>query len=143
MSTAGHAELFAPPAADSESRKTLVGLDRAELTAELREVGEPAFRARHLWHWIYHRGLTDFAAMTTLSKDFRAQLAARYVIERPSAVVDRRSIDGTRKWLLRFADGREAKPVNIPEEDRAALCVSPQVGCTLPCRFCHTGTQRL
>jgi len=77
MSTAGHAELFAPPAADSESRKNLVGLDRAELTAELQQVGEPAFRARQLWHWIYHRGLTDFAAMTTLSKDFRARLAAQ------------------------------------------------------------------
>ena len=143
MSTAGHAELFAPPAADSESRKNLVGLDRAELTAELQQVGEPAFRARQLWHWIYHRGLTDFAAMTTLSKDFRARLAARYVIERPSAVVDRRSIDGTRKWLLRFADGQEAETVHIPEEDRGALCVSSQVGCTLTCRFCHTGTQRL
>src|SRR6266478_3984506 len=143
MSTAGHAELFAPPAADSESRKNLVGLDRAELTAGLQQVGEPAFRARQLWHWIYHRGLTDFAAMTTLSKDFRARLAARYVIERPSAVVDRQSIDGTRKWLLRFADGQEAETVHIPEEDRGALCVSSQVGCTLTCRFCHTGTQRL
>src|SRR6266481_541390 len=143
MSTAGHAELFAPPAADSEFRKKLDGLDRAELTAELQQVGEPAFRARQLWHWIYHRGLTDFAAMTTLSKDFRARLAARYVIERPSAVVDRQSIDGTRKWLLRFADGQEAETVHIPEEDRGALCVSSQVGCTLTCRFCHTGTQRL
>ncbi len=70
MSTAGHAELFAPPAGSADSRKNLIGLDRAELAAELKQVGEPAFRARQLWHWIYHRGLTDFAAMTTLSKDF-------------------------------------------------------------------------
>jgi 23S rRNA (adenine2503-C2)-methyltransferase len=143
MSTAGHAGLFAPPAAQAQSRKNLVGLDRAELAAELKQVGEPAFRARQLWHWIYHRGLTDFAAMTTLSKDFRTRLAERYVIERPNAVVDRQSIDGTRKWLLRFSDGQEAETVHIPEEDRGALCVSSQVGCTLTCRFCHTGTQRL
>src|SRR5450432_1898242 len=102
MSTAGHAELFAPPARATDSRKNLIGLDRAELGLELKEGGEPAFRARQLWHWIYHRGLTDFAAMTTLSKDFRARLAGRYVIERPSVSVDRQSIDGTRKWLLRF-----------------------------------------
>ena len=142
MSTAQHAELFAPPAR-RDSRKNLIGLDRAELAEELKSIGQPAFRARQLWHWIYHRGLTDFAAMTTLSKDFRAELARHYVIERPGVVVDRQSIDGTRKWLLRFADGQEAETVHIPEEDRGALCVSSQVGCTLTCRFCHTGTQRL
>ena len=81
--------------------------------------------------------------MTTLSKDFRAELAEHYVIDRPSIVVDSQSIDGTRKWLLRFSDGQEAETVHIPEEDRGALCVSSQVGCTLTCRFCHTGTQRL
>jgi 23S rRNA (adenine2503-C2)-methyltransferase len=143
MSTAGHAELFAPPAASAQQRRNLIGLDRAELALELQQVGEPAFRARQLWHWIYHRGVTDFAAMTTLSKDFRARLAERYVVERPAVVVDRQSTDGTRKWLLRFADGEEAETVHIPEEDRGALCVSSQVGCTLTCRFCHTGTQRL
>jgi 23S rRNA (adenine2503-C2)-methyltransferase len=142
MSTAGHAELFAA-AASGDAHKTLIGLDRAELSAELQEIGEPAFRARQLWHWIYHRGVTDFAAMTTLSKGFRARLAERYVVARPAVVVDRRSLDGTRKWLLRFADGEEAESVHIPEEDRGALCVSSQVGCTLTCRFCHTGTQRL
>jgi len=142
MSTAGHAELFAA-AASGDAHKTLIGLDRAELSAELQEIGEPAFRARQLWHWIYYRGVTDFAAMTTLSKGFRARLAERYVVARPAVVVDRRSLDGTRKWLLRFADGEEAESVHIPEEDRGALCVSSQVGCTLTCRFCHTGTQRL
>ena len=143
MSTAGHAELFAPPAAAGDARKNLIGLDPSELAVELTQIGEPAFRARQLWHWIYHRGLTDFAAMTTLSKEFRARLAERYVIARPVIVVDRQSIDGTRKWLLRFIDGEEAETVHIPEEDRGALCVSSQVGCTLTCRFCHTGTQRL
>ncbi len=143
MSTAQHAELFAPPAPAADSRKNLIGLDRAELAEELKAIGQPAFRARQLWHWIYFRGLTDFAAMTTLSKDFRAELAKHYVVERPGVVVDQQSIDGTRKWLMRFADGQEAETVHIPEEDRGALCVSSQVGCTLTCRFCHTGTQRL
>jgi 23S rRNA (adenine2503-C2)-methyltransferase len=143
MSTAGHAELFAPPAGAADGRTNLVGLDRDELGAELAAIGEPAFRARQLWHWIYHRGITDFAAMTTLSKAFRERLAARYVVARPVAAVDRQSLDGTRKWLLRFADGQEAETVHIPEEDRGTLCVSSQIGCTLTCRFCHTGTQRL
>ena len=143
MSTAGHADIFAPPAAAADGRIELIGLDRAELEAELARVGEPPFRARQLWHWIYHRGATDFAAMTTLAKSFRADLAERYVVSRPRAVVDRQSIDGTRKWLLGFADGQEAETVHIPEEDRGTLCVSSQIGCTLTCRFCHTGTQRL
>jgi len=147
MSTAQHAEIFAPPgqfgSARADSRKNLVGLDRAELADELKAIGQPAFRARQLWHWVYFRGATDFAAMTTLSKVFRAELAKHYVIDRPSIVVDSQSIDGTRKWLLRFSDGQEAETVHIPEEDRGALCVSSQVGCTLTCRFCHTGTQRL
>jgi 23S rRNA (adenine2503-C2)-methyltransferase len=143
MSTAGHADVFAPPAAASDGRRGLIGLDRAELAAELAGIGAPAFRARQLWHWIYHRGATDFAAMTTLAKGFRADLAERYILDRPRAVVDRQSVDGTRKWLLGFADGQEAETVHIPEEDRGTLCVSSQIGCTLTCRFCHTGTQRL
>jgi 23S rRNA (adenine2503-C2)-methyltransferase len=106
-------------------------------------IGAPAFRARQLWHWIYHRGATDFAAMTSLAKDFRARLAERFVIERPTIATAQHSIDGTRKWLLRFGDGQEVETVHIPEEDRGTLCVSSQVGCTLTCRFCHTGTQRL
>ena len=143
MSTAGHADIFAPPATAADGRIELIGLDRAELAAELARIGEPPFRARQLWHWIYHRGATDFAEMTTLAKSFRADLAERYVVSRPRAVVDRQSIDGTRKWLLGFADGQEAETVHIPEEDRGTLCVSSQIGCTLTCRFCHTGTQRL
>ena len=143
MSTAGHARLFAPPAGAVDARRNLVGCDLDGLAAEMAAIGAPPFRARQLWHWIYHRGATDFAAMTTLSKDFRAQLAERFVIERPVIADGRHSSDGTRKWLLRFPDGQEVETVHIPEEDRGTLCVSSQVGCTLTCRFCHTGTQRL
>ena len=143
MSTTAHALTFAPPTASADGRKNLVGLDRAELEAEILALGEPAFRARQLWHWIYHRGVTDFAAMTSLAKSFRENLAARYVVARPEVTVARQSIDGTRKWLLKFADGQEIETVHIPEEDRGTLCVSSQVGCTLTCKFCHTGTQKL
>ncbi|HWE71859.1 MAG TPA: 23S rRNA (adenine(2503)-C(2))-methyltransferase RlmN [Stellaceae bacterium] len=124
-------------------KKNLVGLSRDELTAELATLGAAPFRARQLWHWIYHRGVVDFALMTTLAKDFRAQLAAHYVVARPAESRAQLSNDGTRKWLLKFADGQEAECVHIPEEDRGTLCVSSQVGCTLTCKFCHTGTQRL
>jgi 23S rRNA (adenine2503-C2)-methyltransferase len=123
--------------------RNLVGLGRAELAAELTAFGAEPFRARQLWHWIYHRGVTDFAVMTSLAKGFRAQLAERFVLRRPEVAAAQTSADGTRKWLLRFADGNEAETVHIPEDDRGTLCVSSQVGCTLTCRFCHTGTQRL
>jgi 23S rRNA (adenine2503-C2)-methyltransferase len=123
--------------------KDLVGLSREELAAEMKAIGAEPFRARQLWHWIYNRGVTDFAAMTSLSKTFRAALAGRYAIGRPAVARALTSTDGTRKWLLRFADGQEIECVHIPEEDRGTLCVSSQVGCTLTCKFCHTGTQRL
>ena len=124
-------------------KRNLVGLARAELAAELAEFGAEPFRARQLWHWIYHRGVTDFAAMTNLAKGFRELLTERFVLGRPEVATAQESRDGTRKWLLRFADGQEVETVHIPEEDRGTLCVSSQVGCTLTCRFCHTGTQRL
>ncbi len=127
----------------SAGRKDLVGLSRAALQAEMAAMGAEPFRARQLWHWIYNRGATDFATMTTLSKAFRAVLAERYVVGRPAVARALVSVDGTRKWLLRFVDGQEAECVHIPEEDRGTLCVSSQVGCTLTCSFCHTGTQRL
>jgi 23S rRNA (adenine2503-C2)-methyltransferase len=123
--------------------KNLVGLSRAALAAELATFGAEPFRARQLWHWIYHRGATDFSAMTSLAKSFRADLAGRYAIPRPEVARDLQSADGTRKWLMRMADGQEVECVHIPEEDRGTLCVSSQVGCTLTCKFCHTGTQRL
>jgi len=121
----------------------LVGLGRTALAAELAAFGAEPFRARQLWHWIYHRGATDFATMTSLSKAFREELAAHYALCRPAVSRALTSVDGTRKWLLRFADGQEVETVHIPEEERGTLCVSSQVGCTLSCTFCHTGTQRL
>ena len=129
--------------AGEAARHSLIGLSREELAAEIEGAGAPPFRARQLWHWIYHRGAKDFAAMTSLSKEFREELAQHFTIERPATNRSQASLDGTRKWLLKFADGNEAECVHIPEEDRGALCVSSQVGCTLTCKFCHTGTQPL
>jgi 23S rRNA (adenine2503-C2)-methyltransferase len=126
-----------------EPRRNLVGLSRAELAGQMAAFGAEPFRARQLWHWIYHRGATDFAAMTNLAKGFRERLAATYDLKRPEISKALISNDGTRKWLLRFADGQEVETVHIPESDRGTLCVSSQVGCTLTCTFCHTGTQRL
>lgn len=130
-------------AADTDGRENLVGLSRADLTARLAAMGEKPFRAKQIWSWIYNRGVTDFTAMTNLSKDLRTKLAGRFRIDRPAVAREQTSSDGTRKWLLRFGDGNEAETVYIPEEDRGAVCVSTQVGCTLTCRFCHTGTQLL
>jgi 23S rRNA (adenine2503-C2)-methyltransferase len=131
------------PAPAAPAKPSLVGLTRDELAAVVRALGEPEFRVKQLWHWIYHRGVTDFAAMTNVSKAVRARLAERYSLARPLAVHALASVDGTRKWLLRFADGKEAECVHIPEEDRGTVCISSQVGCILTCKFCHTGTQRL
>jgi 23S rRNA (adenine2503-C2)-methyltransferase len=124
-------------------RRSLAGLGRQALAAEMAEFGAEPFRVRQLWHWIYHRGATDFAAMTSLSKAFRERLAERYELRRPIVAQSLVSNDGTRKWLVQFADGQEVETVYIPEADRGTLCVSSQVGCTLSCSFCHTGTQRL
>jgi 23S rRNA (adenine2503-C2)-methyltransferase len=105
-------------------------------------------RARQIWHWIYFRGATDFDRMTNVSKDLRAALAAHFTLQRPEVVAEQVSEDGTRKWLLRFPARGAGRPVEvetvyIPEEGRGTLCVSSQVGCTLTCTFCHTGTQRM
>ena len=135
-----------PMSVDKDSdttRRNLVGLSRGEMAAEMAGFGAEPFRARQLWHWIYHRGVTDFAAMTSLAKGFREQLAATYELRRPEISQALASADGTRKWLLRFDDRQEVETVHIPESDRGTLCVSSQVGCTLTCTFCHTGTQRL
>ncbi len=138
--------LFDPPdVALPDGRRELVGLSRAELGAELAAIGEPAFRAKQIWHWIYHQGVTDFAAMSTIARPLRERLAAQFVIGRPEAATVQTSSDATRKFLFRFRDGQTAETVYIPDrqEDRGAVCISSQVGCTLSCRFCHTGTQRL
>ncbi|MDH3231868.1 MAG: 23S rRNA (adenine(2503)-C(2))-methyltransferase RlmN, partial [Alphaproteobacteria bacterium] len=127
--------------AGGESRKDLAGLTRAGLVREVDALGEKRFRADQIFNWIYFRGVTDFAAMTDISKPLRARLAETYRIGRPKIVTAEVSTDGTRKWLLRLADGNEVETVFIPEPGRGTLCVSSQVGCTLTCTFCHTGTQ--
>ncbi|HXC54977.1 MAG TPA: 23S rRNA (adenine(2503)-C(2))-methyltransferase RlmN [Rhizomicrobium sp.] len=129
------------------SPTNLLGLAPRDLTAALIEAGVPAkaapMRMRQLWNWVYVHGARDFAAMSNLAKDFRAQMAERFTLARPEIVTEQLSGDGTRKWLLRTGPGIEFETVFIPEPGRGTLCVSSQVGCTLNCRFCHTGTQKL
>jgi 23S rRNA (adenine2503-C2)-methyltransferase len=136
----------------NDIRRNIVGLSRARLTDVLADVGVPEkqrrMRMRQLWHWMYNRGVTDFSVMTDISKDMQKKLDDAFVIARPEVVTEQISSDGTRKWLLRLApDERgarhEIETVYIPEEDRGTLCISSQVGCTLTCTFCHTGTQKL
>jgi 23S rRNA (adenine2503-C2)-methyltransferase len=138
-----HAQAFAPPAPRAGDKRDLIGLSRTEMEAEMTAIGEKPFRGRQLWRWVYNRGATDFAAMTDLAKDFRARLTGSHTVTRPRVVSAQISRDGTRKWLLAFSDGQQVETVYIPEEDRGTLCISSQVGCTLTCKFCHTGTQRL
>ena len=125
----------------------LVGLTRAALQEALIAHGTPAKQARmrsaQLWQWIYQWGVRDFGAMTNLSKTYRAELAESFVIDIPEMVSRQISADGTRKYLVRIAGGHEVEVVYIPETDRGTLCISSQVGCTLTCSFCHTGTQKL
>jgi 23S rRNA (adenine2503-C2)-methyltransferase len=134
------------------AQPSLVGLTREALADALGEAGVPErqrrMRVQQIWHWLYVRGAQDFDAMTTLSKDLRAALAQRFTLARPEVVTEQISVDGTRKWLLRLPgeiDGapHEVECVYIPETDRGTLCISSQIGCTLNCSFCHTGTQRL
>ena len=135
------------PSPEGGASASLIGRSRPELAELLVGLGEPearaALRARQLWHWLYHQGARDFASMTTLPAALRARLAERFEIARPQVVDERRSSDGTRKWLLRFADRQEVESVLIPDEGRGALCLSTQVGCSLSCSFCHTGTMPL
>ncbi|MFQ3596147.1 MAG: 23S rRNA (adenine(2503)-C(2))-methyltransferase RlmN [Sphingomonadaceae bacterium] len=133
--------------ARADGRRDLVGLDRQAISAALVEAGlvEPRqarMRARQIWGWIYSRGAIDFAAMTDLARPFREALSHHFVIGRPEVVEAQVSADGTRKWLLR-SGGEDYEAVFIPDADRGTLCVSSQVGCTLNCRFCHTGTMKL
>ncbi|MBR0698402.1 23S rRNA (adenine(2503)-C(2))-methyltransferase RlmN [Bradyrhizobium diazoefficiens] len=141
-------ETYVPPA-----RPSLIGLSRTELADRLGEIGvAPAqrkMRVQQLWHWLYFRGAQSFDDMTSISKGIRAELAQHFTVDRPEVVAEQISNDGTRKWLLRLPSGdnvqkaHEVECVYIPETDRGTLCVSSQVGCTLNCSFCHTGTQRL
>ncbi len=138
--------LFNPPPAQlPDGRRDLVGLTREELAVELAAIGEKPFRAKQLWHWIYHQGATDFSKMSSIARPLQQRLAECFVVGRPSVATEQTSADDTRKWLFRFRDGQEAETVYIPDrrEDRGAVCISSQIGCTLSCRFCHTGTQTL
>jgi len=135
------------------AKPSLAGLDREGLKVALASIGVPEkqlkMRATQLWSWIYAHGLTSFEGMSDVAKDLRLKLAAAFTLDRPEIVSEQLSVDGTRKWLLRLPKlGHEARPpeietVYIPEADRGTLCISSQVGCTLTCSFCHTGTQRL
>jgi 23S rRNA (adenine2503-C2)-methyltransferase len=141
-------ETYVPPA-----KPSLIGLSRDDIGQRLEAIGvAPAqrrMRAQQLWHWIYFRGAKSFDEMTSISKDTRAELVKHFTVDRPEVVAEQISNDGTRKWLLRLPSGdklekpHEVECVYIPETDRGTLCVSSQVGCTLNCAFCHTGTQRL
>jgi 23S rRNA (adenine2503-C2)-methyltransferase len=143
----------AAPTAPSQHKPSLAGLSRAALRASLAAIGVPErqlrMRTGQLWSWIYVRGVSDFDAMSDVSKELRAALSAPYSLSRPEIVTEQVSVDGTRKWLLRLRQERgdakapEIETVFIPEADRGTLCISSQVGCTLNCTFCHTGTQRL
>ncbi len=125
----------------------LIGLSPDALKTALIGAGVPekqaAMRLRQIWNWVYVHGAAEFSAMTSLAKNFRGQMAESFSLARPEIVTEQVSSDGTRKWLLKGEGGLEFETVYIPEEDRGTLCVSSQVGCTLTCRFCHTGTQKL
>ncbi len=136
-------DIFAPPDPTADARPNLIGMSRDEMAAAMAELGEPRFRGDQLFQWVYNRGVADFDAMTNMAKPLRTALAERFSISRPAVSHDLDSIDGTHKWLIKLADGNEVETVHIPEEDRGTLCVSSQIGCTLSCKFCHTGTQRL
>ena len=140
-------ERYVPPA-----KPSLVGMSRAMLADALGKIGVPPaqqkMRVQQLWHWIYFRGFTEFDQMSSLSKELRAKLAQHFTLERPQVMAEQISVDGTRKWLLRLPGEvqgerpHEVECVYIPDTERGTLCVSSQVGCTLTCSFCHTGTQR-
>ncbi len=140
-------EVATPVAPEQVQKESLVGLARDALADQLSKAGVPErqlrMRVGQLWGWMYVRGATSFDIMSDIAKDLREQLEAQFTLSRPLIVTEQVSVDGTRKWLLRLADGKDVETVYIPEEDRGTLCISSQVGCTLNCSFCHTGTQAL
>ena len=150
MPSPGHIDPVAVPrdaVVRADGRVDLVGLPKAAIAAQLLAAGldpkQAKLRAKQLWHWMYNRGVTDFHAMTDIAKTMHPWLTERFVIGRPDVIAAQVSTDGTRKWLLRSPDAQDYEMVFIPDADRGTLCVSSQVGCTLNCRFCHTGTMRL
>ena len=128
---------------DEDKKIDLLGLTADTLAEVIKAEGLPAFRARQIWRWVWRHGVTEFSDMTDLGKSVREVLASKFIISRPLVTSRQVSNDGTIKWLLKFPDGNEAETVYIPEDDRGTLCISSQVGCTLTCSFCHTGTQKL
>ena len=130
-------------AAPEAARQSLLGMDITALEEAVVAAGLQKFRARQLWRWVWRHGLTSFDEMSDLGKPVRETFAAMFSLDRPVVTRRLQSTDGTIKWLLRFADGNEAETVYIPDNDRGTLCISSQVGCTLTCSFCHTGTQKL
>lgn len=132
---------FNPP--EIAGKPSLIGLTRDQLTETIAPLKVQKFRQKQLWHWIYHRGATDFDQMTNLSKSLRSDLKQSFSLDRLSIKTADLSNDGTRKWLVSLPDQQDIETVYIPETDRGTLCISSQVGCTLTCKFCHTGTQRL
>jgi len=140
-------DMLTIPRKAPEGLPNLIGLTRPAMRDALIEMGTPEKQAKmrvgQIWQWIYHWGVRDFDLMTNLSKDYRAKLAEHFVIALPEVVTRQISDDGTRKYLVRIAGGHEVEVVYIPETDRGTLCISSQVGCTLTCSFCHTGTQKL
>jgi 23S rRNA (adenine2503-C2)-methyltransferase len=135
------------PATGGDTRPDLVGLTRDAIREKLAKAGldpkQAKLRAKQIWHQIYNRGAVDFEAMSDIARPQRAWLAERFIVGRPEIALEQVSVDGTRKWLLRTRDGHDFEMVFIPDADRGTLCVSSQIGCTLNCRFCHTGTMRL
>jgi 23S rRNA (adenine2503-C2)-methyltransferase len=150
MQIPGHIDPVPVPRAATirdDGKTDLIGLPKADIRAVLESAGMEArqakLRAKQLWHWIYNRGVTEFSLMTDIAKVMHPWLEERFVVSRPEVVEAQVSTDGTRKWLLRSPDAQDYEMVFIPDADRGTLCVSSQVGCTLNCRFCHTGTMRL
>ncbi|MCL2468877.1 MAG: 23S rRNA (adenine(2503)-C(2))-methyltransferase RlmN [Alphaproteobacteria bacterium] len=139
----GHAARFAPPQAPQDGPLNLVGLTLEEIQKAIKALDLESFRAKQIWTALYCHGLRDFEQMTTLARPVRQKLADHFFIGRPEIKAMQKSVDGSCKWLLAMEDGHEIEMVYIPEEDRGALCVSCQVGCTNSCTFCHTGTMRL
>jgi 23S rRNA (adenine2503-C2)-methyltransferase len=138
-----HARVFAAPKVDAEGRENLIGLSKDELIELLGQYQIPAFRAKQIWHWMYQRGVKSFDEMANIPKEMKSFLSDRFSVGRPIVVTEQKSVDGTIKWLLKLNDGQMVETVFIPEKDRGTLCVSSQIGCTLSCKFCHTGTQPL
>ena len=128
---------------EDKDQENIIGLSREEIGDRFLSLGLQKFRSGQVWHWLYHKGVTSFEELTTLSKKESVQLGKTFSIKRPTVSENQTSADGTIKWLLQFEDGAKAETVFIPEEDRGTLCISSQVGCTLNCSFCHTGTQKL